>query len=145
MRGILHHFVTSVGQGGVVLKDKMTRAEFFQTLVLYGVAALGGSLIASCGKKEEQPQTGGRPAGGQQTSRAADDPCADSSGLTELELKMRNETLKYVSKSPEPNKLCDNCKFWQPSESGQFCGGCELIKGPIHPKGYCTSWFEREA
>jgi hypothetical protein len=58
---------------------------------------------------------------------------------------MRNETLKYVPVSTEEGKRCDNCKFWEPAPEGEICGGCTLIKGPINPKGYCTSWFTREA
>ena len=51
---------------------------------------------------------------------------------------MRN-SLQYVDNSPYPEKLCKNCEFWQP-EGAAECGGCQLIKGPIHPMGYCTSW-----
>jgi hypothetical protein len=54
-------------------------------------------------------------------------------------------TLKYVAVTPEPEKRCDNCKFWTAPEGGNPCGGCQLIKGPIHPGGYCTSWFTKEA
>jgi len=57
---------------------------------------------------------------------------------------MRSETLKYVAHSKEEGKNCENCKFWTPPEGEAICGGCTLIKGPINPKGYCTSWFTRE-
>ena len=124
----------------------MTRKEFLQALGLFGFATLsGGSLLSSCGQKEEAMQTARQPAKAKPAPKKPADPCADVSGLNEAELKMRNETLKYVARSPEANKLCDNCKFWEPPTAGEFCGGCELIKGPINPKGYCTSWFEQEA
>jgi hypothetical protein len=131
------------------MSDKMTRKEFFQKLVLLGItAAGGGALLSSCGKKEEPKTTTQRstppPARESQTAQKAQDPCSDVSGLTQAELTMRKDTLKYVTHSPDPNKVCDNCKFWQPGEVGAPCGACTLIKGPIAPKGYCTSWFAKE-
>ena len=128
------------------MKQEMTRQEFLR-LVFLGVAAgAGGSLLASCGGKEESSQSRGQSGGAPKTAAkpAVSDPCADVSGLTETDLKMRNETLKYVSVSPNPEQRCDNCKFWTQPASGETCGGCTLIKGPINPKGYCTSWFTAE-
>ena len=65
--------------------------------------------------------------------------CTDVSGLSEPELKARNETFAYVDKSPNPEQRCSNCTFFQPAGEGQ-CGGCKLVKGPIHPEGWCKSW-----
>lgn len=126
------------------MKEQMTRKEFLECLAVMGCLAGTSAILAACGQKEEtEPGTG---AGTKTASKpAAEDPCADLSGLTEGELKMR-ETLKYVAVSPEAGKRCDNCKFWQPPASEQGpCGSCTLIKGPIHPEGHCTSWFVREA
>jgi hypothetical protein len=126
----------------------MTRKDFLQTLALMGVAVLGGgSVISSCGQKEEEPQARRQPSRTTekpQAAQAPSDPCSDVSGLTDTELVMRNETLKYAVTSPDPAKVCDNCKFWTKPVTGEACGGCQLIKGPIHPKGYCTSWFAME-
>ena len=127
------------------MKNEMNRKEFLRLVFLGLAAGAGGSLLASCGSKEETSQT--ETSGGAQKTPsrpAAADPCADVTGLTDAELTMRNETLKYIPVSADPDKRCDNCKFWKPSESGEFCGSCELIKGPINPKGYCVSWFTRE-
>ena len=132
------------------MNEKMTRGEFLRSLTLMGIGAASFSaLISSCsgGGDESSSQTASRPKQSRpkpSTSTATNDPCADVSGLTDTELKMRNETLSYVAESPDPAKLCDNCKFWIVPEGGSPCGGCELIKGPIHPKGYCTSWFTAE-
>jgi hypothetical protein len=127
-----------------MMRGEMNRKDFLRIVFLGLATGAGGSLLASCSKKEETEQTAEssgdapKPA----TKSAAADPCTDVSGLSEMDLTMRNETLKYVAVSPEPDKKCDNCKFWQPSEeAGAACGGCQLIKGPIDPKGYCTSWF----
>lgn len=45
--------------------------------------------------------------------------------------------------SPYPDKICANCQLYVPAESPDQCGGCQLIKGPIHPNGYCTSWVQK--
>jgi hypothetical protein len=132
------------------MKTEMTRKEFLQQLMFLGlVAGTGGSLLAGCGKKEESAETAQTSARRPQATETAPeaatgDPCADVSGLTEMELKMRKETLKYVAATPDPEKRCDNCKFWVPAETGGACGACQLIKGPIHPNGYCTSWFVQD-
>jgi hypothetical protein len=129
-----------------MMRNEMSRKDFLRVLFLGLAAGAGGSLLASCGKKEEAAETS-PPASKPQTAAkpAAEDQCMDVSGLTEAELTMRNETLHYVETSPEPDKRCDNCKFWVPPETeGAACGTCTLVKGPINPKGHCTSWFTRE-
>jgi hypothetical protein len=70
---------------------------------------------------------------------AAADQCNDVTGLTEAEVQMR-QTLAYVDASPHADKLCSNCQLYIPAEEGAPCGGCQIIKGPIAPGGYCTSW-----
>ncbi len=123
------------------MKTDMTRKEFLHVAFLGLAAGAGATLLASCGGKEEPAQTTAQET---TTKPASADACADVSGLTQPELTMRNETLKYVAHSTEEGKRCDNCKFWAPPEGGEICGGCTLIKGPINPKGYCSSWFTRE-
>jgi hypothetical protein len=120
------------------MKQEMTRKEFLQVLCVGLAAGAGGTLLASCAKKEDTPQTTAQKT---PTKSASADPCADLSALTPQDLTMRNETLKYTAKSTDPEKQCSNCKFWQAPEGGAVCGACTLIKGPINPKGYCTSWF----
>jgi hypothetical protein len=124
----------------------MTRKEFIQ-VVLFGLAAGGvASILASCSKKEETAKTPAPTPKPQSAPPApAADPCGDVSGLSELDRTMRTETLKYVTVTPDPAKRCDNCKFWVPAAEGQACGTCTLVKGPIHPGGYCISWFTRAA
>ena len=47
------------------------------------------------------------------------------------------QTLKYTDRSPDPNKLCNGCQHYLPNTDAD-CGGCKLMKGAIHPAGYCT-------
>jgi len=96
----------------------------------------GGSFLAGCGggdKGESGQQTASK------TTEAAD-PCTHTTGLTEADLQMR-KSLKYVAASTEEGKNCANCKFFQADQFGEKCGGCQLLKGPVHPEGNCTSWF----
>lgn len=102
-----------------------------------GVAVVGGgSFLAGCGG-------GGNGESGQQTASkttGAADPCGDTTGLADTDLQMRNN-LKYVTVSTEEGKNCANCKFFLADQFGEHCGGCQLFKGPVHPKGNCSSWF----
>jgi len=127
------------------MKHEMTRKDFLRLLCVGLAAGAGSSLLAACSKSEESAQKAETATREAPSKPAAADPCADVSALTPAELTMRNDTLKYVSVSTEPEKRCDNCKFWLPSETGATCGGCTLIKGPINPKGYCSSWFVQDA
>jgi hypothetical protein len=107
------------------MKNEISRKEFLEKLPLLGIAFAGGWLLLhSCSKSETD-----------------EDPCADLSKLT-AEEKQTREDFEYVSKSPFPDKLCDNCELWLNPEEGKFCGGCEIMEGPIHPKGYCNAWVE---
>lgn len=67
--------------------------------------------------------------------------CTDEAGLSPADKTMRSTT-KYVDKTPEPAKKCDGCLQYKAAAPGQ-CGGCNVIKGPIHPEGYCTLWAKK--
>ena len=107
------------------MKNKITRKEFLKQLPTFGMAIVGtGLFLQSCSK-----------------SKTDDDPCADLSKLTADEKQTRKD-FEYVSKSQFPDKLCDNCQLWLGAEEGKICGGCEIMEGPIHPKGYCNAWVK---
>lgn len=106
--------------------DKVSRRRALQVLgavPLLGVAAQG--VLSGCGKK------------------GAPDSCNDVSGLSEAELSART-ALQYVDKSPKPEE-CDACALYQPAPEASACGGCQIVKGPIHPKGYCTAFAPKPA
>jgi hypothetical protein len=50
------------------------------------------------------------------------------------------KTLAYVDRTPDPSKPCVKCLQYVPAAEADQCGGCKLMKGPIHPKGYCTAF-----
>jgi hypothetical protein len=68
--------------------------------------------------------------------------CTDTEGLTPAERALRVETLAYVDRTPYPAKTCDACQLYRPA-APDACGGCSVLKGPVHPRGYCTSWIAR--
>ncbi|HEX5658833.1 MAG TPA: hypothetical protein VFX59_16655 [Polyangiales bacterium] len=90
-----------------------------ETIGLLALTPLLG--LAACGKKTEP------------------DACSDLTGLTDGE-KTARAALQYVDKSPKPDQRCDLCNYYQPKSDPAACGGCQLVKGPIHPKGYCTAF-----
>jgi hypothetical protein len=96
------------------------------TLRLLVVAPMAASVLSACGKKTEP------------------DSCQDVSALSDAE-KTGRSALQYTDKSPQADKHCDICNFWQPASDPAQCGGCQLVKGPIHPKGYCTAFAPKAA
>ena len=74
-----------------------------------------------------------------QACKKAEFSCDDASGLSAQDAELR-AALEYVDGSPhETAKNCANCAFFVVGAKGE-CGQCTLVKGPIHPLGYCNSW-----
>lgn len=104
-----------------------SRRIFLRRVLSVGAAGMAAAgVLAGCGD-------GG---GGEETAQAC-----DTSGLSEQEMA-RREALKYVSQTPKPNQRCDNCQFWQPDQVEGTCGGCQILPGPVHPAGWCSSWVQ---
>jgi len=53
------------------------------------------------------------------------------------------ETLHYTDHSPDPQKLCNGCQQYLPNTDAD-CGGCKLMKGLIHPAGYCAAFSAKD-
>lgn len=100
------------------MQKTLNRRETIRLLVVTPLMAAG---LSACGKKSEP------------------DSCSDVSALSEGE-KTGRTALQYTDKSPQADKRCDVCTYYQPSSDPAACGGCQLVKGPIHPKGYCTAF-----
>jgi hypothetical protein len=54
----------------------------------------------------------------------------------------RRQNLKYVDESPIRTRTCANCKLYVAAAKSQ-CGGCTVVPGLVHPKGWCSSWYYR--
>lgn len=112
---------------------KLDRRAFLRRAAQLGaVAAVAPALVSmttACKKKDKD-------AGGGADSFS----CEDTTGLTDDE-KTNREALEYTDHSPHgTEKDCENCALYVKPDGGEDCGGCALIAGPIHPRGYCTSW-----
>lgn len=69
--------------------------------------------------------------------------CEDVSGLSEDAAELR-AALEYQDRSPHgETKKCSNCAFFKAGKENE-CGRCTLLKGPIHPLGYCNSWAAKD-
>lgn len=117
------------------MNDEMqSRRGFFKDVAILGAAAAGSAWALSACK-------GGGEEGGE---AAAGLDCTDTSGLTEQEITTRMNS-KYVDETPIAGKVCDNCIQWEPPKEEGTCGGCKVIAGPVHPKGYCNLWAKMPA
>jgi hypothetical protein len=107
------------------LRCKMgeTKLSRRATLQILGAAPVLSALVAACAKKEP-------------------DSCQDVAGLSEPE-KVARTALQYADRSPQAAKQCQGCQLFQPAAEASQCGSCQVVKGPIHPKGYCTAWVQK--
>ena len=62
--------------------------------------------------------------------------CNDVSGLSAADAEAR-KALEYVDRSPVAAQTCDKCQQWVEPPSADQCGGCKVMKGPVHPQGHC--------
>jgi hypothetical protein len=105
------------------MRDKLTRRS---TLKLMVAVPLCAAVVSACGKKTEP------------------DSCKDTAGLNDAD-KATRTTLQYTDRSPEKDRRCAACTYWQPNQDVAQCGGCQLVKGPIHPHGFCTAFAAKQA
>jgi hypothetical protein len=101
-------------------ESQPTRRATLKMLGTYPVLALG---LWACGKSEP-------------------DSCQDVAGLSEAE-KMGRSALQYVDRSLQADKHCRDCNLFQAPPEVSQCGSCQVVKGPIHPQGYCTAWVKK--
>lgn len=68
--------------------------------------------------------------------------CTDVRGLSETDVGLR-KTLEYVDRTPVAAQTCAGCVQWIAPASSDACGGCKVMKGPVHPEGYCKVFTAR--
>ena len=81
---------------------------------------------------------------GNQDNATATAVCEGEEALSVADRTTR-QAVNYVDQAPDANKTCANCRFFQQPAVTLVCGGCEVVKGPIAPGGYCTTWVAQEA
>lgn len=108
---------------------KLNRRDFLQRAAVLGAAAVAGSALVSACK------SGGGEGGGGGLS------CTNTAGLSAAEIQTRTQ-FNYVDQTPDASQPCTACALWLPAGEGE-CGGCTLVKGPINPNGWCSSFAAR--
>lgn len=68
--------------------------------------------------------------------------CVDTSGLQPDEIQARS-ALDYRDSTPFPGKTCEGCQQFLGAKADGACGGCKVLRGSIHPLGYCKSFAAR--
>ncbi|MCL4296675.1 MAG: high-potential iron-sulfur protein [Anaerolineae bacterium] len=118
-----------------------SRRSFLKRAVFIGAAGLITPVLLSACSGEEAAQRTETGASGTSPEKAAAGTtvCAAPAELSALESATR-KALNYVDESPEPEKVCANCRFFKPPEANATCGGCEIVGGPIAPRGTCNTW-----
>jgi hypothetical protein len=71
--------------------------------------------------------------------RKLPDSCSDTTGLGPDDIQARS-TLGYIDATSWPDKTCDACQQYVVARTDGGCGSCKIVKGPIHPHGYCKSF-----
>ena len=66
--------------------------------------------------------------------------CNDTSALPPDAVNART-ALGYSDTSTEPGQVCLKCLQFVPAPSADQCAGCKVLKGPIHPNGYCRAFI----
>jgi len=103
-----------------------TRVTRRAVLRVLAVAPMAATALSACGKKD------------------APDSCQDVSGLGDAE-KTARSALQYTDKAPAADRQCHLCNFYQAASEPSKCGGCTLVKGPIHPQGTCSAFAAKAA
>jgi hypothetical protein len=66
--------------------------------------------------------------------------CTDVSTLAEPDRTAR-EAVGYADRCAETAKQCEACRYFVSASAG--CGGCKLVRGPVHPMGTCRVFAPR--
>ena len=119
------------------LSESTSRRAFLGRVAALGLGA--SAFLAACGGGEEPAPAAGAGAPAPANGNVVAAECEGYAALTPEEIQPR-EALGYVDNTPDPAKMCSNCRFYNVPEGGAACGGCQLFKGPVAPGGYCNSW-----
>lgn len=111
-------------------KSKISRKDFLIAGSLTTISLLVGTNIISCKKEEKKEEAQSGPK------------CDDTTGLSKEDIEQR-KNLQYTDYTPKPEQRCENCALYVAAEGNSPCGKCNLIKGPVSPKGWCTSWVPK--
>jgi hypothetical protein len=60
-------------------------------------------------------------------------------GNARAQASLDKEAVQY-QETPHEGQRCDECVFWIPGSDPQALGACQMVKGEIHPDGWCAIW-----
>jgi len=132
--------------------SKTDRRTFLAKAGLLSLTAFSGAaLLQACGGGASENTDSGNSSTSESSNAKAKPSteagaCAsENANLSDSDLEVR-ESVAYVSKSTEADKICKNCRFFQPDKFEGSCAGCMLfVNGGVEPGGYCKSWAAQEA
>ncbi|MBI38910.1 MAG: high-potential iron-sulfur protein [Leptospiraceae bacterium] len=108
--------------------DKYSRKDFLKRGLVAGAAIAGaGTFLSYCRKPADE--------GSDQAALS----CDDTTGLSEADIATRTQN-GYVDISSKAGQTCSNCALYTQPTGGSSCGGCQAVKGPINPAGWCNLW-----
>ncbi|MGJ7029653.1 high-potential iron-sulfur protein [Niabella hirudinis] len=124
------------------------RRRFLKGIFLSATTTVfGAALLQSCGGNEPAAKEPATPAKADKPAAAPEAPgtaIIDSSQMTQEDFDKR-KSLGYVEKSPMEDNRCENCALYLKPEGDKKYGGCQLLRGPISPDGYCPYWAAKQA
>jgi hypothetical protein len=68
--------------------------------------------------------------------------CVDPDKLSSGEKSLR-ASLHYVSKSPDTQKTCSGCSFWEGKADKAGCGDCKILRTADMQLAQTLSWLRR--
>jgi hypothetical protein len=94
----------------------MSREPVHSRRAFLAVSASLGAALLGCSKQREFA-------------------CTQTQGLTPEQVQARTAA-GYEEPASDSSRVCNLCQQWEERGSNQ-CGGCKLMRGPIHPQGTC--------
>jgi hypothetical protein len=56
--------------------------------------------------------------------------------------KASKEAMQYQDQ-PKNGQTCDSCANWIPGPRPDAPGACQVVEGPINPKGWCIAYAKK--
>lgn len=112
------------------------------TAALTACSIIAPTILSGCQKRQPHDQGNNiNDINATLPSPPDNDLCPTDNTLSEEE-KARRKNLNYSDQTKIPTRTCDNCKLYKALAASR-CGECTVVPGPIHPKGWCSSWYYR--
>jgi len=137
-----HHSDQQEQNIDLFLRSSYSRRLFLKQAVAIGAAGLTvPGLLIACSNENAAERIETEIGSTDKTlpEAAAPGECEGGTDLPAGDMTAR-QAVNYVDESPHVDKECANCRFFKQSSAGATCGGCEVVKGPIAPGGFCNAW-----